>query len=120
MRKKSKSQSASKAVTPWRLFGPPPILEGEDAAAFDELFRRVCAAIKPVDVIDEMFIADVVASEWEFLRWSRLKLSLIRARALKALEDFLGPRLDSRLCREHFMYELNDISAAKSCGRSSR
>jgi hypothetical protein len=96
----------AKAVTPWRLFGPPPILEGEDAAAFDELFGRVCAAIKPVDVIDEMFIADVVASEWEFLRWSRLKLNLIRGRALKALEDFLGPRLDSRLCREHFTYEL--------------
>ena len=54
-------------------------------------------------------MADVVASEWEFLRWSRLKLSLIRARALKALEDFLGEKLDSDLCREYFTDELTTI-----------
>jgi hypothetical protein len=51
---------------------PPPILGGEEAA-YDELIGRVYAAVKPVDVIDEMLIADLVASEWEFLRWSRLK-----------------------------------------------
>jgi len=45
--------------------------------------------VKPVDVIEEMFTNDAVASEWEVLRWRRLKLSLIRARALKALEGFL-------------------------------
>ena len=60
------------------LFGPPPILAGEEAA-YDELIGRVYAAIKPVDVIDEMLIADAVGSEWEFLRWSRLKISLIQA-----------------------------------------
>ena len=56
--------SISKAVDQHRLFGAPPILEGEDAGAYDELFGRMCAAIKPVDVIDEMFMADVVALEW--------------------------------------------------------
>jgi len=112
MRKKSKSQSASNAVSPLSLFGPPPILEGEDAAAYDELFGRVCAAVKPVDVIDEMFMVDVVASEWEVLRWRRSKLSLIRARALVALEDFLAPRLNSRLCREQFTYDLTRILQA--------
>ncbi len=109
MRKKSKSQSASKEVTRHSLFGPPPILEGEDAAAYDELFGRVRAAVKPVDVIDEMFIADLVASEWEFLRWSRLKLSLIRARALTALEYFLCGKLDYDLYREDFADELTTI-----------
>ena len=66
----------SKAVSRHSLFGPPPILEGEeDAAAYDELVGLVCAAVKPADVIDEMFMADVVALEWEVLRWRRLKLS---------------------------------------------
>jgi hypothetical protein len=32
--------------------------------------------------------------EWEVLRWRRLKLSLIRARGLKALERFLREKLD--------------------------
>src|SRR4051812_41056854 len=41
------------------LFGPPLLLEGEDAAAYDELLGRICAAVRPADVIDEMFIADI-------------------------------------------------------------
>ena len=109
MTNNSKSQSASKEVSRWNLFGPPPILEGEDAAAYDELFGRVCAAVRPVDVIDEMFMADVVASEWEVLRWRRLKLSLIRARALKALQGFLRDKLDYDLYRQHFVDELTTI-----------
>jgi hypothetical protein len=34
---------------------------GEDAAAYDQLLARICAAVKPVDIIDETFIADVVS-----------------------------------------------------------
>jgi len=106
MRKKS----TSKALSRHSLFGPPPILEGEeDAAAYDELFGRVCAAVKPADVIDEMFMADVVALEWEVLRWRRLKLSLIRARGLKALEGFLLEELEYDLYRKHFAEELTTI-----------
>jgi hypothetical protein len=101
--------STSKTISRWSLFGPPPILEGEDAAAYDELVGRICAAVKPVDVIDEIFMADVAASEWEVLRWRRLKLSLIRARALKALEGFLRDKLDYDLYREHFVDELTPI-----------
>src|SRR5215472_1396019 len=73
------------------LFGSAPLLlQGEDAAAYDQLLGRFCAAIKPVDIIDEMGIADVVSSEWEALRWRRLQTSLMRALALKALEQFLN------------------------------
>src|SRR5262249_43332616 len=88
---KSKTEIAAPSV-PGRLprlalFGPPPLIEGEDAAAYDQLLARICAAVKPVDVIDEMFTADVVSLEWEVLRLRRLKWSLIRARGLGALED---------------------------------
>ena len=101
---KSKTEIAAPSV-PERaqrlaLFGPPPLIEGEDAAAYDQLLARICAAVKPVDVIDEMFIADVVSLEWEVLRLRRLKWSLIRARGLEALEDFLGENLDYDLYSE--------------------
>jgi hypothetical protein len=101
--------STSKAIRHHSLFGPPPILEGEDAAAYDELYGRVCAAIKPVDIIDEMLVADAVALEWEVLRWRRLKLSIIRARRLKALENFLSEKLAYDLYRKHFADELTTI-----------
>jgi hypothetical protein len=80
-----KKKTRSKEVNSDGLFGRPPILVGEDATAYDELIGRVYAAVKPVDVIDEMRIADVVASEWEFLRWSRLKFSLLQTCAAEGL-----------------------------------
>jgi hypothetical protein len=93
------------------VFGPPLLLEGEDAAAYDELLARVCAAIKPVDVIDEMLIADILALEWELLRWRRLKRTLMREPGLKALESFLIEQFESNydLHREHFQSYLTEI-----------
>ena len=93
------------------LFGPPLLLEGEDAAAYDELLARMCAAVKPVDVIDEMLVADIVALQWEVLRWRRLKRTLMQEVALKALERFLIDRLESNyaLHEEHFQSYLTEI-----------
>ena len=92
------------------LFGSAPLLlQGEDAAAYDQLLGRFCAAIKPVDIIDEMGIADVVSSEWEALRWRRLQTSLMRALALKALEQFLNRHLDYDHYRKNFEEELTEI-----------
>ena len=68
-------ESTSTAVTRSSVFGPPLVLEGEDAAAYDELLARVRAAVKPIDVIDEMLVNDVVCLQWETLRWRRVKLS---------------------------------------------
>src|SRR5215510_2046005 len=93
------------------VFGPPLLLEGEDAAAYDQLLARVCAAVKPADIIDELFIADVVSLEWEVLRWRRLKSSLIRARALEALKNFLADQLSKNyeLYSAHFADYLAEI-----------
>jgi hypothetical protein len=93
------------------VFGPPLLLEGEDAAAYDELLGRICAAVKPVDIIDEMFIADIAALEWEVLRWRRLKWTLMQETGLKALELFLAEQLESNyaLHEEHFKSYLTTI-----------
>src|SRR5262249_10806176 len=90
----SKSESKTEiAAVPGQVqrltvFCPPLLLEGEDAGAYDELLGRICAAVKPVDVIDEMLIADIVALEWEVLRWRRLKRTSMREPVLKALKLF--------------------------------
>jgi len=100
---------ASTVISQGSLFGPLPILEGEDAAAYDELSGRVSAALKPVDVIDEMLVADVVALEWEALRWRRLKSSLIRASGLSSLENFLSNNIKYDLYWKQFVAELTTI-----------
>lgn len=102
-------KSASEAVSRHRLFGSSPVLEGEDAAAYDELFGRICAAVKPADVIEEILIADVAALEWEVLRWHRLKTILIRECGRRALRGFLSNRLDYHLYQKHFVDDLTRI-----------
>jgi hypothetical protein len=114
LKRKARSQSkvvSSASAPPWRLFGQPNILEGEDAAAYEELLARIRAAIKPDDTIEEMFIHEVVALEWEVLRWRRLKSSLIQSRGCKALEGFLVEQFKSNyaLHEEHFKGYLEEI-----------
>ena len=91
------------------VFGPPLLLEGEDAAAYDQLLARLCAAVKPVDIIDEIFIGDVAALEWEVLKWRRLKWTLMRETGFEALELFLVEQLDSNYDEEHFKSYLTTI-----------
>jgi hypothetical protein len=105
MRKKS----TSKAVSRHSLFGPPPVLDGEDPAAYDELFGRVSAAVKPIDVIDEMLIDDVVLLQLETLRRRRFISALIQARGPEALEDFLCKHLDYNHYRKRFTDDLTEI-----------
>src|SRR5262245_20138555 len=76
------------------LFGTPLLIEGEDAATYDELLAHMLAAVKPIDVIDEMLIVDVASLEWEILRWRRLK------RGLKALQDFLDDQICDDVCSD--------------------
>ena len=102
--------SAVARVQPVTLFSSPVLLAGEDDAAYHELLSRIRTAINPVDIIDEMFIADVVSLEWEVLRWRRLKSSLMRTRGLEALEQFLRAHLDYyEHYQEHFEHDLAEI-----------
>jgi hypothetical protein len=105
----AETSSTSNLVTVPRLFGPPQLLQGEDAAGYDELLGRVCAAIKPVDVIDQIFIDDLVSLEWELLRWRRLKSNLMRTCGVTALKYFLNANLDYDQYRKCFEDDLTEV-----------
>jgi F0F1-type ATP synthase membrane subunit b/b' len=107
--KPTTSEADAAAARLSSLFGPPLLLEGEDAAAYDQLLARVCEAVKPVDIIDEMFIANIIFLEWQVWRWRRLKLSLIQARGLEALKSFLIEQIDYDSYSEHLTRDLTDI-----------
>jgi hypothetical protein len=108
-RKRARLSQETKSITlapapvqPLALFGPPLLLLGEDDAAYGELLARICAVVKPADVIEEMFAADVVFLQWEILRLRRLKSSLLKTSGHKALVDFLGELVNYDLYREDF------------------
>jgi hypothetical protein len=107
---KTKSMTSVPArVQRFAFFGPPPLLDGEDAALYDDLVGRMCAAVKPVDVIDELYVASVVSLEWEIMRWRRLKFSVLQASVHDELEGFLNERLDYEAYAEDFAEALAEI-----------
>jgi hypothetical protein len=73
------------------LFGPPPLLEGEETAAYDELLVRISGAVNPADIFEEIWVRDLVDLVWEALRLRRLKASLMTATAYRGLEQILKP-----------------------------
>ncbi len=79
MTTKQEAATESKSNTSSRisLFGPPPLLAGEDSKAYDDLLARVSGAVKPADIIEEIFVHDIVDLTWEVFRWRRLETSLM-------------------------------------------
>src|SRR5262245_59534691 len=104
-----KTKSKTNAMIPatlWRpgLFGRPPLLEGEDPVAYDEFFAGINAAVKPVDTVDEMLVADVAALQWEVQRWRRFKSALLGVCQREELKRFLH----DQLAYDHYAKEFAD------------
>jgi hypothetical protein len=80
---------------PLVLFGPPPLIEGEDTQAYDELLTQISTAVRPADILEDIWVRDIVDLVWERFRLRRLKANLMTASAVqglaKVLEAFLGP-----------------------------
>ena len=72
-------------------FGPAPLIEGEDAGAYDELLIRISTAVRPGDIFEEIWVRDIVDLVWEAFRLRRLKACLMTAGARKALATGLAP-----------------------------
>ena len=53
------------------LLGPPPVLESEDASAYEALKFRIFSAVKPEDAIEQMWVRDVLDLLWETTRLRR-------------------------------------------------
>ena len=91
-----RSKSSRSTVVPAArsaLFGSPPLIEGEDFAAYNEILVKVSAAMKPADILEDIWARDVVDLIWEALRLRRLKAALMKVAARDGLQTVLQ-RLD--------------------------
>jgi hypothetical protein len=77
-----------------------PLIAGEDPKAYESLRARVKRAISPKDMIEEIWLQDIVNLVWESLRLRRLKTALFRARAHSGVENVLKP-LSEMTSRTH-------------------
>jgi hypothetical protein len=79
-----------------------PLIAGEDAASYEELLARMTATLEPADILEEIWVRDIVDLVWDAFRLRRLKSHLLTASAhegmAKVLEglDFTDPWHTSR------------------------
>lgn len=78
------------------LLGPPPLLEGEDAAAYDKLRNEFRLAIRPQDAIEEIWLRDFVDLVWEAARLRRFKAKLMNTSARNSIVGHIRPGRQSR------------------------
>jgi len=81
------------AATPTRLalLGPPPLLEGEERAAYEQHLARVTEAVKPADILEEIWVRDFVDHDWVICRLRRFQTSLLTANAHDGLKEIIRP-----------------------------
>ena len=72
------------------IFGPAPVLRGEDTKAYDLLLEQVSTTVKPSDIIEDIWVRDIVDLTWEILRLRRYKQGLIETAMGDALPQVLG------------------------------
>lgn len=70
------------------LFGPAPLIEGENAATYDEFLAKISSAVKPKDFLEEIWVRDVVDLSWEALRMRRIKATLLKSALSPGFYDY--------------------------------
>jgi hypothetical protein len=92
--------------------GPSPLIAGENAAAYDDLVARVRGALQPRDILEDIWVRDVVDLAWEVLRLRRLKAQLMRVAARDGMSDVLGDLPIDDPCEVADRWHAGDAEAA--------
>jgi hypothetical protein len=88
------STSPELVVTPANLpaplaLAPPAFARGDDPATYDRLLARMSDAVRPDNIIEEIWLRDVVDHVWETMRLRHRKAGLINANAGEGMRDIL-------------------------------
>ena len=76
------------------LLGPPPLLPNESLLDYEGLKARLRAKIAPQDVLEEIWLRDILDLQWEVLRMRRLKSRLLGNSSPIGLESLLHRRVN--------------------------
>jgi hypothetical protein len=71
--------------------GEPNVVLGEDADSYNALLTQVSRVLAPRDVLEDMWMRDVVDLAWDVLRLRRLKAHLLKLRARDGVRDVISP-----------------------------
>jgi hypothetical protein len=72
-----------------------PLIQGERSARYHSLFAGVCETLGPTDVLEQLWIQDIVDLAWEVIRLRGLKADLMAAAAHQGMAQVLAPLVDA-------------------------
>lgn len=81
--------SASSAPASFECFGRPPLMPGDDTAAYAALQAELSAALRPRDVIEHAWVRESGDLLWEKLSLRRRKAALMTACADQGMQQLL-------------------------------
>ena len=84
------------AASHLEIFGPPPLLDGESQEVYDTLLARVTGTVSPKDIIEEIWVHDIVDLVWEILRLRRLRVALLSSSVGRGLHKLYHDRGEIR------------------------
>jgi hypothetical protein len=122
LKSKTKKRSPRKTVSDFSIqsledvFGPPPLIEGECADDYEEIEHRLRNAIKPIDIIDEIWLQDIISSQWEILRLKRMKISIIHSTKFRAYSFLKQDRFGAHISNSRDTGGLTLSEALESFG----
>jgi hypothetical protein len=73
------------------LFGPPPLIKGEDAARYWRLHAAVMDQIKPETVLDKILVREFVDKLWRQQRYKQNAASIVEGAFIEALASLVRP-----------------------------
>ena len=76
------------------MFGPAPVLKGENSKAYNDLLMQVSTYVKPTNIIEDLWVGDFTNLAWELRRYRRYRDGVIEAATAEALEEMLTPFMD--------------------------
>ena len=89
-------------------FLPPPVLDvGEHEYLYHFMLERMQSAVEPKDLIEQIWVRDLVDLTLECFRLRRLRASLLRTNSLKALEKLLETAIEDKEERKDFVDRLS-------------
>jgi hypothetical protein len=91
MAKKLPARVATNDNSIWHLFGPPPLLPGENRTDFDNLLERFARDEKPTDTMEHAWVWDIAIFTWEILRYRRYVAGLYAVNRVRGLQIVLRP-----------------------------
>ena len=81
------------------FLGPAPVLEGENKADYIGLLEQVRRQVTPKDVIEQIYVRDIVDLTWELMRSRRIKVATLHKGQVRAVHQLAAtqswPGLDA-------------------------